>query len=500
MATLASCPWRVLLISCEKYEEKPLYQCHEAARLVEQEIQRCMPLQEPIHFLMDLNPQELSYACDEFVRRPTVNQRLFLYFAGHGFEQEGRNFLVPVSRGPSVCIQDLRLKLEKGCLLMVAWDACRVHKPFYDEPSAFETERLPHWKTLKTDYMYLFSCLSGEERFDDLEFASALVQCFSMQEVKLPDVAQIVKTGMCKHRSDSTLSLALDPHVPPTLVGVSSESIAVQLYQSDVQLYWLYWTPCLYVVATLLDLTVRCGATAGFTRIEYSTRVTFLLSTSSFFWAAFSHCDLQTASCSFPLVNALREKWKAVEATVFRLRAPFTTLCQVFTELYHNKDVYGAITTSLLGAVWLIFSSHFLSVVRTWRDEASPLAQARAARLWMWVFFYAVVVSVSNFRMLWDGLDQSLGWVEVYWQSYLLLLALSLPFTLVCRCDPVCSRRARYVAVYSSVPVASVMAVILFVLTQGLALHMFWLAGILIEYLALFGLGLAVYIWQSSRF
>ena len=71
--------------------------------------------------------------------------------------------MVPVSKGRSVCLQDLRLKLEKGCLLFVAWDACRVHESFYsDEPVVVESQRAAEYKPLKTDYMYLFSCLSGE--------------------------------------------------------------------------------------------------------------------------------------------------------------------------------------------------------------------------------------------------------------------------------------------------------------------------------------------------
>lgn len=61
-----------------------------------------------------------------------------------------------------------------------------------------------------------------------------------------------------------------------------------------------------HMVTTILDLAIRLGAAQGLTHIHYSTRVTFLLSMTSFFWAAFSHSDIeQTPACSIRLVNEL---------------------------------------------------------------------------------------------------------------------------------------------------------------------------------------------------
>ena len=504
MAAFSEAEWRVLIISCECYSERPLFNCHTSAIFVKKEFERCLKYQKPIQHLQDPGPDALAVACDDLVRRPTVNRKLFLYFAGHGFEQDGRNFMVPVSKGRSVCLQDLRLKLEKGCLLFVAWDACRVHESFYsDEPVVVESERAAEYKPLKTDYMYLFSCLSGDHRFDDLEFAKALAPCFSEPELKLGELAETVKMGMLRHRSDATMSLAGHPSLPPTLLGrpnVHALAPDLQMDQADLRVYWLYWTPCLYLGATGLDFLVKCMAAAGFTRVQYSTRVTFFLSTSSFFWAAFSHYNTQhIPSCRIPLANLVFENWETIETCVFCVRTPLATICQVFPEIHHDGDVRGACITLFIGAAYLVFTRQLLAVIRCWRDEASVLRHARAGHLWQWVFLYAMSASISNFRMLWDGSDTSGRWVELTWQSYLLILAFALPFTLVCRCDPICSRSVRCIVAYVALPASSISAVVMFVLWQGVALHGLWLTGLFVEYITLMGIGVAVNRWQISH-
>lgn len=292
---------------------------------------------------------------------------------------------------------------------------------------------------------------------------------------------------MPKHRVDSTVSL------PPTAEELQ------HLFFQDGLLCRSYWTPCLYMVTAILDLAIRLGAAQGLTHIHYSTRVTFLLSMTSFFWAAFSHSDIeQTPACSIRLVNELVRHWEVVEFIAFRLRTPVSVFCQVFSELYFNLDAPGAVTTLSLGTTWFVLSGYFLAVIRRWRYEASPLSHARSARLWMWVFSYASWVAASNFRMLWEQSDPAGRWVEVYFQTYLLFFLVSLSFTLIFRCDPSCNLTAPRVATYSLLPASSILTVTLFVLWQGVALQIVWLTGLLLQYLALFGLGLVVYIWQCS--
>ncbi|CAJ1383311.1 unnamed protein product [Effrenium voratum] len=507
MLQLGAGEWRVLIICCDAYQEAPLEYCYRCAELVREEVRRFLPHTKPIQFVHNPDSEALKDACNEFVRRPTANQRLFLYFAGHGFEMESRHFMVPVSKGPSLCLQDLRLKLEKGCILFAAWDACRLHEPFYpEEPLAFETEKLLAFlKPMKTDYVCLFSCLSGELRFDNMEFAEALCRCFSEQDLKLTDVTGMVKAAMAKHRVDSHTSLTSHPQLPPTLLGrASAHSEAFRhLSFQDRVLCQVYWTPCLYLGTTILDLIVRFAAAQGCIHIRFSTRVTFLLSMTSFFWAAFSHSEIpeiqQTPACSVRIVNQLVRNWEKIEFIAFRLRTPISTLFQVFSELHFNLDAVGACVTLSLGAIWFVLSGYFLQVIKRWRDEASPLSQARASRLWMWVFSYATWVAGSNFRILWDNSEAG-RWIEFYWQTYLLLLLFSLAFTLICRCDPGCSFKTPCVAAYSLVPASSILAVILVVLWQGVAFQLVWLAGVFFQYLALFGLGLVVYVWQNSPF
>lgn len=496
--------WRVLIIACDAYATQPLSKCKEAAEVIRKEIERCWPNTTEIGLVLDPGPDALRDACEEFVRRPTVNQRLFLYFAGHGFEKDGQNYMVPVLPGPSVCLQHLRWKLEKGCILFAAMDCCRVHDPFYpDEPLEVLTEPYRYTKPLKTDYMYLFSCLSGEQRRDDIEFAEALKPCFSKPELKLSEVQQIVKDAMPKHRCDSTMSLRGHPVLFPTLLGRNLEVLHYRMQQStaeqDAELYMLYWPPCIFLLATILDVCLLCAAALGLIRVQCSSRVTFFLWISSYLWAAFAHIDAQyVPSCSFRLVNTLVQKWETVEVINFWLRTTFAAICQIIAELFHEESVSDAVVSFLVALTWFVFKGKVLAVFATWRDEVSPLSQGRAARLWMYVFCYAVFAAFSNARMLWDGSDESARWIEFYWQSFLLVCAFSSPFTLVYRCDPLCSRRALHVASCAALGGFCVLAVLLFVMWHGMSRRLFLQAGWLIEYLALIVSYRVFFVWQRS--
>lgn len=497
--------WRVLIIACDAYATRPLSKCKEAAEVIRKEIERCWPNTTEIQLVPDPGPDALRDACEEFVQRPTVNQRLFLYFAGHGFEKDGQNYMVPVLPGPSVCLQHLRWKLEKGCILFAAMDCCRVHDPFYpDEPLEVLTEPYRYTKPLKTDYMYLFSCLSGEEKRDDIEFAEALKPCFSKPKLKLSEVQQTVKDSMPRHRCDSTMSLRGHPVLFPTLLGRNHEVRNYRMQQptaeQDAELYMLYWPPCIFLLATILDVSLLCAAALGLIRVQCSSRVTFFLCISSYLWCSFAHIEAQHApSCSFRLVNTLVQNWKTVDVIHSWLRTTFGAICQIIAELFHEESVSDAVVSILVALTWFVFRGKILAVFATWRDEVSPLSQARAARHWMYVFCYAVFAAFNNARMLQDGSDGTARWIEFYWQSFVLVCAFSGPYTLVYRCDPLCSsRRALHVAACGALGGFCALSVLLFVMWHGMPRPLFLQAGWLIEYLAVIVFYPVVSVWQRT--
>lgn len=79
--------WRVLIIACDAYAPQPLSKCKEAAEVIRKEIERCWPNTTEIGLVLDPGPDALRDACEEFVRRPTVNQRFVPVFCWTWFRK-----------------------------------------------------------------------------------------------------------------------------------------------------------------------------------------------------------------------------------------------------------------------------------------------------------------------------------------------------------------------------------------------------------------------------
>lgn len=167
---------------------------------------------DDIVFLQDPTAAAVHEAVTRFVAPPTDGARLFFYFAGHAYEFNGLNILQPVTHEiddeTDVCLQDMRLNLGNGSLLFAVVHACRsTESPGMRPPPMVRPRALAPRTVLRTDWLFLFSCLSSEPTFDDSPFAEHLCDLLPFPGLPVESLLRLLKARMPRNRVETHISL-----------------------------------------------------------------------------------------------------------------------------------------------------------------------------------------------------------------------------------------------------------------------------------------------------
>lgn len=128
-----------------------------------------------------------------------------MYFAGHSYEHDGRQFL-QVKRGDDdsdsdVCVQDLVRDLGDGCLFFAVVHGCRTRFPVAAQPSRRpEPRALDMRRRLKPDWLILYPCLSGEDTPDESILTTIFCELLPVPGLPLVELAQEIKRRVPRHR------------------------------------------------------------------------------------------------------------------------------------------------------------------------------------------------------------------------------------------------------------------------------------------------------------
>ncbi|CAE7218078.1 unnamed protein product [Symbiodinium natans] len=205
--------WRALVVGCGRYhlnEDLP-QSCQDAKRVFQAFHSAVAEHDHGDHVLL-LEPSAavLKAAVEHLVAPPTDGVRMFLYFAGHCYERNGRNYLQPGTREHDdendVCVQALLADLERNSLLFVVVHGCRRRDSVGMAPPPSPR---PHFakRNLKSDWAFLFSCLTGECTLDESTFAQEFCNLLQEPGLALETLVQRLKSRVQHHRIEAHVSL-----------------------------------------------------------------------------------------------------------------------------------------------------------------------------------------------------------------------------------------------------------------------------------------------------
>ncbi|XP_033823983.1 mucosa-associated lymphoid tissue lymphoma translocation protein 1 isoform X2 [Periophthalmus magnuspinnatus] len=120
----------------------PVVDVHELGLLLQQMDFRVLSL-------LDLTAQQMSSAVDNFIQLLDTGVYGLFYYAGHGFERAGRNYLVPIdapqpyNTSTCVCVQRIMGKMQEKntALSVILLDACRTWRKEESLPSVIQPLR-----------------------------------------------------------------------------------------------------------------------------------------------------------------------------------------------------------------------------------------------------------------------------------------------------------------------------------------------------------------------
>ena len=227
--TAGKAAWRSLIVACEDYDEAVgrLHFCIRDAQAIHECICECTePDVRPGEtqaqkLLLNPDPKALLEAV-AWLLRPPAAERSFLYWAGHSYETNGRNHLLPIRKTmdddgatiSDVCVQDLRMQIPKGGLLFAVIHGCRnqaIATMCPSPPPSLKSRR----RRLFSDWLLLFAALAGEAVDDQSTFARNLCDALPVPGLEVEQLVRAVKVSFPTHRIEAQVSLRSPKYVVP---------------------------------------------------------------------------------------------------------------------------------------------------------------------------------------------------------------------------------------------------------------------------------------------
>lgn len=230
-----------------------------------------------------------------------------------------------------------------------------------------------------------------------------------------------------------------------------------QTASPHVDVFASYWVPCIWLLANSLQFLLTLCWLCGIGNKLLNTRIAFMPTLASFYWAAFCHrASMPTeVRCTSNLAAALQGRWPSVELFVHNVWYPTCFAILGFGELFLERDAGACCVSCALTLLSsLVTRPYCLEVLRKWRLTSDNAAFTHAFTTWRALFAFSLFLSYECSKSLRSGAGDDLQWIESCFHLFLFTFGVTMYFTVVHRCDFACIQgsSSRLATAYMAVP------------------------------------------------